>query len=138
MSKTIEHVLPQIGLVRIPLYPPADISYEHLQENKEITRLNQLRHLGALSVALPGTRLARWDYTVALLYYSLQFTVSGFNSKFKIDSIEFSSTIAALQCASLIWNIGHLSAPRIATVAYCLTEWYIAAFNTLLRTSFPR
>ncbi len=109
MSERFEHIVPQIGTAKIQLFPPSYDIYNHLLKNKEVFRLNKLRHLGALSnIALNGARLARWDYTVALLYYSEQFDIPTFKSKFNIGRVEFSSTIAALQCASLIWNIGHL------------------------------
>jgi len=109
MTIHYSHILPQIGPVNLTLYAPADKIYERLLTAREINRLNGLRHLGALSVtALTGARLARWDYTVALLHYSEQFSLPKFNSRFNIGRVEFSSTIAALQCASLIWNIGHL------------------------------
>lgn len=105
---SIRHVIPQIGRVTLPLYEPADDLYRILTRNREIRRLSSLRHLGALSIALDGARLARWDYTAALLYYSKAFGLSGFKSSFRIGRIYFSSTTAALQCMSLIWNIGHL------------------------------
>ena len=104
----IEHVVPQVGPVQVRLFSPANELLEILREKKEVNRLSSLRHLGALSFALEGARLARWDYTVALLYYSSQMTIPKFNSKFTIGRVKFSSTIAALQVASLAWNIGHL------------------------------
>ncbi len=105
---TIEHVVPQVGPIEIKLYPPADGFYDRLNTEKEVNRLSKLRHLGALSFALEGARLARWDYTVALVYYASNLSVSKFNSKFSIGRIRFSSTKAALQLAALAWNIGHL------------------------------
>lgn len=109
MSVEIDHIIPQIGLVRIPLYDPAEQIYNRLVAAGEVTRLNKLRHLGALSSsALVGARLARWDYTAALLHYSHELKLQRFNSGFKIGTVKFSSTTSALQCASLIWNIGHL------------------------------
>lgn len=96
-------------MVDIPLYSPADKLYDRLVKSGEVTRLNSLRHLGALSSsALIGARLARWDYTVALLHYSSEFRLPKFNSGFNIGRVEFSSTTAALQSAALVWNIGHL------------------------------
>lgn len=83
--------------------------YEKLRKSGEIHRLNKLRHLGILSHVLQGTRLARWDYTVCLLHYSDLFKLPTFNSKFRIGDISFSSTTAALQCLSLIWNVGHVA-----------------------------
>jgi len=104
----IEHVVPQIGTVHLPLYEPADWLFDVLKSRNEIRRLSQLRHLGALSFALEGARLARWDYTAALINYALLLRLPGFNSKFRIGSVRFSSLTAALQCSSLLWNIGHL------------------------------
>ena len=104
---TISHVIPQIGFTTIPLYSPADKVYKKLK-NKEIYRLNSLRHLGVLSHAFPGTRQARWDYTVSILYYVMKLKVRGMNSSFRISNTEFSSAQAALQTIALIWNIGHL------------------------------
>lgn len=104
-----EHIIPQIGYVKNRLFEPANHIYERLHQIKEIQRLSSLRHLGALSAsALTGARLARWDYTVALLHYSSMMNLNGFSSGFMIGKVKFSSTIAALQCASLIWNIGHV------------------------------
>lgn len=106
---SFEHIVPQIGLVGIQLFSPADKIYDRIAAAREISRLNKLRHLGALSgTSLNGARLARWDYTVALLYYSSLFDLPKFKSEFKIGRVKFSSAIAALQCASLLWNIGHL------------------------------
>lgn len=102
-----EHVLPQLGLVKIRLYPPADEIYRILKEGQEVHRLTTLRHLGSISQVMPGTRQARWDYTVALLHFSSKLDIHGFKSRFKINGIEFSSAIAALQCLSLLWNTGH-------------------------------
>ena len=104
----IEHVIPQLGFVSFPLYQPANWLYEELETKKELRRLFQLRHLGSLSFALEGARLARWDYTAALLYFSWRFQLYGFNSSFNLGGEKFSSSIAALQCISLVWNIGHL------------------------------
>ena len=104
----IEHVIPQLGFVTVPLFPPADWVYEKLKAEGELRRLSQLRHLGALSFALEGARLARWDYTAALIYFSWLFKLKGFNSTFRLGGEEFSSSIAALQCLSLVWNTGHL------------------------------
>lgn len=104
----IEHVVPQVGLTEITLYPPATVIFEKLRACRENSRLSKMRHLGALSFALPGARLTRWDYTVALLHYTDRLNLKGFSSKFKIGEIEFSSTKSALQCAALIWNIGHI------------------------------
>lgn len=104
----LEHVLPQIGPVSIELYEPADHIYQLLREQKEVNRLGQLRQLGALSITFEGARLARWDYTLALLYYSSKLRLKNFNSKYRIGRVRFSSTLSALQCASLIWNLGHI------------------------------
>ncbi|PSV34626.1 hypothetical protein C9J44_14810 [Photobacterium sp. GB-27] len=106
--ENIEHVVPQVGPISLRLYSPADSLYQKLVEKKEINRLGKLRHLGALSIALEGARLARWDYSVALLYYSSKMSIPKFNSKFSIGRVDFSSTISALQVASLAWNIGHI------------------------------
>lgn len=108
-KKVIKHVIPQIGLKEILLYDPADKLYQTLKDEGEIERLDQLMHLGALSHALPGVRQARWDYTVAILYYVSKFNqVPRMTSKFNIKNINFSSTVAALQVLALTWNIGHL------------------------------
>ena len=104
----IDHVVPQVGPIEIALYSPADRFLEILETKNERRRLSKLRHLGALSFALEGARLARWDYTVALLYYTSELSIPKFNSKFTIGGISFSSTKSALQVASLAWNIGHL------------------------------
>lgn len=105
----IAHIVPLVGFRELQLYPPADRVYSLLLEKKkERRRLNSLRHLGALTHALPGIRHTRWDYTVAKLFYASLLCVSGVNSSFKINDIEYSSLIAALQCTALIWNIGHL------------------------------
>lgn len=104
----INHVLPQLGPVSVRLYEPAENIYQLLERKNEIYRLNCLRHLGALTLALPGARLYRWDYTAALLFFSGHLDPPKFKTKIKIGKIEFSSVKAALQCASLIWNIGHL------------------------------
>lgn len=103
-----EHVVPQVGPVKIRLFPPADQLYKTLRDKSEVSRLSKLRHLGALSFALEGARLARWDYTAALTHYSQKLDVSRFNSKFSVGRVTFSSAKAALQVASLAWNIGHL------------------------------
>lgn len=105
---SFEHVIPHVGLTAIRLYPPADRVYRLLYKHNEINRLKSLKHLGALSHALPGARHARWDYTVALLYYAQALNVAGMNSSFKLGGVEFSSTQAALQTIALCWNIGHL------------------------------
>jgi hypothetical protein len=107
-SKVLKHVIPHIGKREIVLYPPSDVVYDRLWAEKEIRRLNKLRHLGALSHAFPGARHARWDYTLAMLHYCDELRVPGMNSKFTIGRIEFSSAIAALQSISLLWNVGHL------------------------------
>lgn len=104
----VEHSIPQLGHVRLQLYPPADALYRRLHKIREISRLNRLRHLGAIDRAFPGIRHARWDYTVAMLYYANRLRVPGMNSKFKIERVQFSSAISALQSAALIWNVGHL------------------------------
>jgi hypothetical protein len=105
----IRNVVPQVGSVSLSLYSPSDKIYDVLYQNKEINRLSSLRQLGALSAfPMSGARLARWDYTVTLLHYSQMFNISGFNSTFRIGKVEFTSAISALQCLSLIWNIGHL------------------------------
>jgi len=101
------HVVPHIGLKEIRLYPPADRVYRFLKKQKETVRLINLRHLGALSYALPGARHARWDYTVAMLYYAQSLDLPGMNSSFTLG-VEFSSALAALQSIALCWNIGHL------------------------------
>ncbi len=107
-SKVLEHVIPHIGITRITLYPPSDVVYNRLWAEKEIRRLNKLLHLGALSYAFHGARHARWDYTLAMLYYSNALRVPGMNSEFRIGRIRFSSGTAALQSLSLFWNVGHL------------------------------
>jgi len=108
VTNRIEHVIPHVGPTEIRLYSPADRLYEWLCQHKEINRLKNLRHLGALTHALPGTRHARWDYTVALVYYAQIFKVAGMNSSFNLGGVNFSSTHAALQTIALCWNIGHL------------------------------
>jgi len=105
---SIEHVIPQVGLTRIRLYPPADRIYRWLKGNGEVNRLNRLRHLGALTHALPGARHARWDYTAALAYYAEALDVPGMNSQFRLGPVTFSSAKAALQVIALCWNVGHL------------------------------
>ncbi|MFH2012611.1 MAG: hypothetical protein ABIJ37_07935 [Pseudomonadota bacterium] len=106
----LKHMIPQIGFQCIPLYPPADYVYTELREQNEERRLTKLRHLGSPSTsgALPGTRQARWDYTIALLHYPTKLNLPSMNNKIRIGSINFSSTNAALQCAALVWNTGHL------------------------------
>ena len=104
----IEHVIPQVGPFSVDLYAPADDLYSILHNKREIQRLRKLRHLGALSFVLEGARFARWDYTAALLYYASRLSIPKFNSRFKIGRVEFSSTVASLQVASLAWNIGHV------------------------------
>lgn len=107
-SEVLRHVIPQLGLQEVVLHPPAESVYTRLQAEKEVERLNQLRHLGALSRAFPGTRQARWDYTFAMLHYSSELRVPGMNSRFRLGRVEFSSAIAALQTIALLWNVGHL------------------------------
>lgn len=104
----ITHVIPQVGYQELTLYDPAVSLYQCLKQKKEWTRLNKLRHLGAYAYAVQGARLARWDYSVAMLYYSTNFKIRGMQSKFRIGNINFTSGISALQALSLIWNIGHL------------------------------
>lgn len=106
--KSIRDAIPQVGLQELILYPPADSLYDHLRRKREVTRLVSLRHLGALSHAFPGARHTRWDYAVAMLYFSEKLRVPGMNSIFRIGSVRFSSSIAALQALSLVWNIGHV------------------------------
>ena len=91
------------------LYEPADWLYGILSSAGEIQRLSSLRQMGVLAGGpMEGARLARWDYTAALIYYSEKFKIKKFNSSFNIGSIRFSSTNSALQCVALAWNIGHL------------------------------
>lgn len=104
----IEHMIPHVGLASITLYPPADKVYYWLKRNNEIARLKSMRHLGALSYALPGARHARFDYTLALAYYAQRMDLPGMKTTFKIGKVEFSSAQAALQSIALMWNIGHL------------------------------
>ena len=104
----IAHTVPQIGYSRISLFAPADRLYAILRSERELTRLSRLRHLGVLAHILHGARQARIDYTAALLYFSNALKVTGLNSSFVIGNVTFSSQTAALQCISLIWNIGHL------------------------------
>jgi len=102
------HVIPHIGPAEIHLYSPADRVYRLLSDRNEINRMECLRHLGALSRALPGTRHARWDYTVALLYYAQSLDLPGMKSAFNLGGVRFSSAQGALQTIALCWNIGHL------------------------------
>lgn len=105
---TLKHTIPNIGLVRFPVYPPADELVALLQATGEMSRLKQLKHVGALESALPGITHSRWDYVMSMLYVASRIEVPGGNSKFKVGSAEFSSAIAAVQCAALLSNIGHL------------------------------
>lgn len=105
---TLKHTVPNIGLVRFPLYPPADGLFALLQAKGEVSRLKLLRHVGVLESALPGISHSRWDFTVSMLYVASRIEVPGGNSQFKIGRAEFSSAIAAVQCAALLSNIGHL------------------------------
>ena len=104
----LTHSLPGIGDEKINLYEPAKDFYQLLYKNKEVKRLNELRHLGAQSRTFQGARHARWDYTMAMLYYIQQLQISGFNSKFRIGGANFSSAKSALQTLALAWNVGHL------------------------------
>jgi len=104
----IKHVIPQIGIKELTLYEPAKEVYLLLKEKREHKRLNKLRHLGPYAYAVQGARLARWDYTVTMIYYANNFKLRGMNGNFRIGEIPFSSGISALQSISLIWNIGHL------------------------------
>jgi len=105
----IEHVIPHVGPTEVSLYPPADTFYIWLRRHSETNRLKGLRHLGALSHALPGARHARWDYTVALLYYAQSLNaLPAMNTSFNLGAVHFSSVQAALQTIALCWNIGHL------------------------------
>jgi len=53
-------------------------------------------------------RQTRWDYTIALLHYSNVLGRLGGTSSVKLGQIDFSSYAAAVQCACLSWNIGHV------------------------------
>lgn len=136
LEKSITHVIPGVGLWKTSLYPPAGLLYARLIQAKEERRLIQLRHLGALTHALPGTRQARWDYTVAMVYYADQLKPLGMNSRFRLGKQEFSSMQSALQSIALIWNIGHLPgtysvakgvyrflSERNSKYPACLLEW---------------
>lgn len=105
---SFQHVIPNVGLQTITLFPPADRLYDVLQAHNEIRRLNKLRHLGALSRTFPGTRHARWDYSAAILHFIAGLKPLGLASAFTVGNTRFSSKIAALQCAALAWNIGHV------------------------------
>ncbi len=105
---TLKHTIPNIGLVRFPLYAPADKLLALLQDTGEVSRLKRLKHVGALESALPGISHSRWDYVMSMLYVASRIEVPGGNSKFRIGGAEFSSAIAAVQCAALLSNIGHL------------------------------
>jgi len=107
-TSNIEHVIPHVGPTKISLYSPADKVRGLLQKHNEIKRLRTLRHLGALSHALPGARHARWDYSIALLYYAQSLDLPGMKSDFSLGGVRFSSAQAALQTIALCWNIGHL------------------------------
>lgn len=104
----IKHSLPGIGRTEIHLYPPAINLHRRLRNCGEIERQNQLRHLGVLTHAHPGTRLARWDYTVAMLHYTGRLSKLVGANHFSLNGIEFSSSVAAIQSLSLAWNLGHL------------------------------
>lgn len=104
----IRHIVPLVGVQDIQLFSPADQIFQLLYRKKEKLRLSTLRHLGALTFAMPGARAARWDYSVAMLHYAYLLRKIAGNHKFKIGQIEYSSPLAALQCAALVWNIGHL------------------------------
>lgn len=109
MTKSIiRHVIPQVGIKELTLYPPADEIYRRFRQPRERNRLIKLRHLGALSHAFPGVRQSRWDYTVTMLFYCDEMRLTGLSSSFRIGRVHFSSGISALQSLALIWNIGHL------------------------------
>lgn len=80
---TLKHTVPNIGLVRFPLCPPADDLFALLQGKREVSRLKQLRHVGVLESALPGISRSRWDFTVSMLYVASRIEVPGGNSSCK-------------------------------------------------------
>lgn len=104
----VKHVIPQLGLQTVEFYQPADFIHRRLSEHDEVDRLSRLLHLGALSRAFPGTRQARWDYTMAMAHYAQTFKVAGLNRRLSFRNTNFSSVNAALQTMALIWNVGHL------------------------------
>ncbi|HET7174776.1 MAG TPA: hypothetical protein VFK21_02100, partial [Gammaproteobacteria bacterium] len=104
----IKHFLSGIGEVQIPLYESAHILYETLLAKHEITRLNKLRHLGAISPVFNGMRHVRWDYTVSMLYFASNIKCYGSANSINFETSTCSSLNAALQILALAWNIGHL------------------------------
>ena len=89
--REIVHSLPSVGQITIRLFPPADELYAWLDRKREISRLNKLRHLGSLSQAHPGTRLARFDYTMAMLYFAGKLGAFAGSNKFTLGGVFASS-----------------------------------------------
>lgn len=108
MSMRIRHTIPNIGLVEVDLYPPADDLYLFMRTQGEVERLHTLRHLGALERVFPGVPHSRWDYTVSMLYVTSHDCSPGMKTSIRYGRMEFSSVTAAAQCAALLSNIGHL------------------------------
>jgi hypothetical protein len=106
--REIVHSLPSVGQITVRLFPPADELYAWLDRKREISRLNKLRHLGSLSQAHPGTRLARFDYTMAMLHFAGRLGALAGSNNFSLGGVSFSSPVAAIQTIGLAWNIGHL------------------------------
>jgi hypothetical protein len=104
----IDYLVPNVGSVAVPLYPPADELYEHLVAANEIERLKKLKHIGSLELVFPGVSHSRWDYTVSMLYVITRLRRLMANSRFAWGQGEFSSMAAALQCLALLSNVGHL------------------------------
>jgi len=108
VKTVLTHVLPSIGPVEVSVYGKAAVMLRFLSESQEKLRLQQLAQLGALCRCFPGARSVRWDYTVALLYFSEWLRVKGVRTGITLGTVRFSSTVEALQCLSLVWNVGHL------------------------------
>jgi len=104
----IKQTIPNVGLVEVDLYPPADELYAYMLSQGEVARLQALTHIGLLKTVFPGVPHSRWDYTVSMLYVIAHDCSPGMTTSIRHGGVAFSSVNAAAQCAALLSNIGHL------------------------------
>lgn len=113
--RSIEYMIPRLGLVNFNLYGESENLYDLLQYGGHIIRLKKNPQLGVISSVYEGAHHTRWEYVAVQLYILELFRRDGTGNYLNLG-LTATCTICGkkfsgqeiIQCWILLLNSGHL------------------------------
>ncbi len=117
MAEVLEYQLPNLGLLKISLYPYAKKALDIIRGSNFLSILKRNPQLGTVRIAHEGAHHTRWEYVLVQLYIITKLSEKTDDIQNKLEGLSNNDPIIdnlrisgadLLQLWALLLNIGHL------------------------------